>query len=95
MIKYLLNSFKTRKNWIRQVAVAAVASATAWVIGDRLITKGGLVAAIVCALSIRVSLYKSVREGLGQIIGTAGDAAVKLLENSEQHERDHQPHRDF
>ena len=79
MIKYLLNSFKKRKNWIRQVSVAAVASATAWVIGDRLITKGGLVAAIVCALSIRVSLYKSVREGLGQIIGTAIGAGIALL----------------
>ncbi|MEN9679321.1 MAG: hypothetical protein RLZ57_450 [Actinomycetota bacterium] len=79
MIKFWLNSIKKRKNWIRQISVAAVASATAWVIGDRLITKGGLVAAIVCALSIRVSLYKSVREGLGQIIGTAIGAGIALM----------------
>ncbi|MEY4443957.1 MAG: hypothetical protein RL301_36 [Actinomycetota bacterium] len=71
--------FIKRKYWIRQISVAAVASATAWVIGDRLITNGGLVAAIVCALSIRVSLYKSVREGLGQIIGTAIGAGIALL----------------
>jgi uncharacterized membrane protein YgaE (UPF0421/DUF939 family) len=41
--------------------------------------KGGVVAAIVCALSIRISLYKSVREGLGQIVGTAIGAGVALL----------------
>ena len=71
--------FKKRKNWIRQISVAALASATSWVIGDQVITNGGLVAAIVCALSIRVSLYKSVREGMGQIIGTAIGAGIALL----------------
>ena len=64
---------------MRQITVAAIASATAWVIGDNLVFKGGLVAAIVCALSIRISLYKSVREGLGQIVGTAIGAGVALL----------------
>jgi uncharacterized membrane protein YgaE (UPF0421/DUF939 family) len=64
---------------VRQITVAAIASATAWVIGDNLVFKGGLVAAIVCALSIRISLYKSVREGLGQIVGTAIGAGVALL----------------
>ena len=59
--------------------MAAIASATAWVIGDNLVFNGGLVAAIVCALSIRISLYKSVREGLGQIVGTAIGAGVALL----------------
>ena len=48
-------------------------------IGDNLVFKGGVVAAIVCALSIRISLYKSVREGLGQIVGTAIGAGVALL----------------
>ena len=38
----------------------------------------GLVAAIVCSLSIRISLYKSVREGLGQILGTAIGAGIAL-----------------
>jgi uncharacterized membrane protein YgaE (UPF0421/DUF939 family) len=71
--------FSNRRSWVRQITVAAVASATAWVIGDNLVFKGGLVAAIVCALSIRISLYKSVREGLGQIVGTAIGAGVALL----------------
>jgi uncharacterized membrane protein YgaE (UPF0421/DUF939 family) len=47
-------------------------------LGDTLIKSGGLVAAIVCALSIRISLYKSVREGFGQIVGTAIGASVAL-----------------
>ena len=71
--------FSNRRSWVRQITVAAIASATAWVIGDNLVFKGGLVAAIVCALSIRISLYKSVREGLGQIVGTAIGAGVALL----------------
>jgi len=71
--------FSNRRSWVRQITVAAIASATAWVVGDNLVFNGGLVAAIVCALSIRISLYKSVREGLGQIVGTAIGAGVALL----------------
>lgn len=77
--KWVVGLFSYRRSWVRQITVAAVASATAWVIGDNLVFKGGLVAAIVCALSIRISLYKSVREGLGQIVGTAIGAGVALL----------------
>ena len=76
---WVVRLFSYRRSWVRQITVAAVASATAWVIGDNLVFKGGLVAAIVCALSIRISLYKSVREGLGQIVGTAIGAGVALL----------------
>jgi uncharacterized membrane protein YgaE (UPF0421/DUF939 family) len=76
---WIVGLFSYRRSWVRQITVAAVASATAWVIGDNLVFKGGLVAAIVCALSIRISLYKSVREGLGQIVGTAIGAGVALL----------------
>mgnify|MGYP006164136089 FL=1 len=76
---WVIRLFSYRRSWVRQITVAAVASATAWVIGDNLVFKGGLVAAIVCALSIRISLYKSVREGLGQIVGTAIGAGVALL----------------
>jgi len=75
----LIRLFTDRRIWVRQITVAALASATAWVLGDALVFKGGLVAAIVCALSIRISLYKSVREGLGQIVGTAIGAGVALL----------------
>jgi len=76
---WFIGLFSNRRSWVRQITVAAVASASAWVIGDNLVFEGGLVAAIVCALSIRISLYKSIREGLGQIVGTAIGAGVALL----------------
>jgi uncharacterized membrane protein YgaE (UPF0421/DUF939 family) len=76
---WFIRLFTNRQTWVRQIFVAAFASATAWVIGDNLVFEGGLVAAIVCALSIRISLYKSVRESLGQIVGTAIGAGVALL----------------
>ena len=76
---WVVRLFSNRRTWVRQITVAAIASASAWVIGDNLVFKGGLVAAIVCALSIRISLYRSVREGLGQIVGTAIGAGVALL----------------
>lgn len=71
--------FIKRKYWLRQISIAGIAGATAWLIGDQLIVKGGLVAAIVCTLSIRISLHKSLREGFGQIVGTAIGAGVALL----------------
>ena len=76
---WVIKLFTNRRTWVRQIVVASLASTTAWLIGDALVFKGGLVAAIVCALSIRISLYKSVREGLGQIVGTAIGAGVALL----------------
>ena len=79
LFNWFISLFSNRRTWVRQIIVAAIASATAWVIGDQLVFSGGLVAAIVCALSIRISLYKSVREGLGQIVGTAIGAGVALL----------------
>lgn len=71
--------FTDRQIWLRQILVAAIAAATAWAVGDALIPHGGLVAAIIASLSIRISLYKSVREGFGQILGTAIGAGVALL----------------
>jgi hypothetical protein len=76
---WLAGLFINRRAWVRQITVAAVACAVAWIIGDNLVINGGVVAAIVCALSIRISLYKSVREGFGQIVGTAIGAGVALL----------------
>ena len=76
--KKLIKLFVDRKTWVRQIFVAALASGIAWQVGDLLIKDGGLVAAIICALSIRISLYRSVREGFGQIVGTAIGAAVAL-----------------
>lgn len=78
MFSRLLNAFTSRRAWVRQITVTAIAAASAWLIGDQLNSGGGLVAAIVCSLSIRISLYKSVREGLGQIVGTAIGAGVAL-----------------
>lgn len=79
MLENFLSPFIKRKYWLRQIIVAGIAGATAWLVGDQLIVKGGLVAAIVCTLSIRISLHKSLREGFGQIVGTAIGAGVALL----------------
>ncbi len=76
---WFIKLFTNRRTWVRQILVASLASTTAWIIGDTFLFNGGLVAAIVCALSIRISLYKSIREGLGQIVGTAIGAGVALL----------------
>jgi len=71
--------FTNRKIWVRQIIVASLAAGAAWLIGEQAFDGGGLVAAIVCSLSIRISLYKSVREGLGQILGTAIGAGIALM----------------
>ena len=74
----LVEAIKLRRYWIRQVLIAGFASAVAWHFGNLLVSNGGLVAAISCALSIRISTYKSFREGFGQIVGTAIGASVAL-----------------
>lgn len=79
MFQKLKKAILSRKYWIRQIVVAGIAGAFAWLLGDQLIINGGLVAAIVCTLSIRISLHKSLREGFGQIVGTAIGAGVALL----------------
>ena len=79
MWKKIKKLFADCRVWVRQILVAGLAGAVAWQIGDLAIEDGGLVAAIVCTLSIRISLHKSVREGLGQIVGTAIGASVALL----------------
>jgi uncharacterized membrane protein YccC len=71
--------FTNRIIWVRQILVGSLAAGSAWFVGEQAFDGGGLVAAIVCSLSIRISLYKSVREGLGQILGTAIGASVALL----------------
>ena len=79
LFKRVKKLFTDRQAWVRQIVVASVASAIAWQVGDLVLKDGGVVAAIICALSIRISLYKSVREGFGQIVGTAIGAGVALL----------------
>jgi uncharacterized membrane protein YccC len=79
MFKKIYHLFKNRKNWVRQIFVAGLAGGVSWFVGDLLVDGGGVVAAIVCTLSIRISLQKSVREGFGQIVGTAIGAGIALL----------------
>ena len=71
--------FTNRIVWVRQIVVVSIAAGSAWFVGEQAFDGGGLVAAIVCSLSVRISLYKSVREGLGQILGTAIGGGVALL----------------
>ena len=78
LLRRTIKLFTDRRVWVRQIAVASAACGTAWLVGNTTINSGGVVAAIVCALSIRISLYKSVREGFGQIVGTAIGASVAL-----------------
>ncbi len=78
LIKRVIKLFTDRRTWVRLILVSAIASGVAWQVGDLLVKDGGVVAAIICALSIRISLYKSVREGFGQIVGTAIGAGVAL-----------------
>jgi uncharacterized membrane protein YccC len=78
MLSKIKKAIFARRYWLRQIFVAGVAGAFAWLLGDQLIENGGLVAAIVCTLSIRISLHKSLREGFGQIVGTAIGAGVAL-----------------
>ena len=79
MWKKVKKLFADRVVWVRQILVAGLAGAVSWQVGDLLIEDGGVVAAIVCTLSIRISLHKSVREGFGQIVGTAIGATVALI----------------
>jgi len=79
MFRKLFNLFADRKYWVRQIVVAGISGGVAWFVGDQFITHGGVVAAIVSTLSIRISLHKSLREGFGQIVGTAIGAGVALL----------------
>ena len=79
MWKKIKKLFADRRVWVRQILVAGLAGATAWQVGDLLIENGGVVAAIICTLSIRISLHKSVREGFGQIVGTAIGATIALI----------------
>ena len=79
MLKRFFTLFTDRKMWVRQIVVAAISGSVAWFVGDLLVPHGGVVAAIVSTLSIRISLHKSLREGFGQIVGTAIGAGVALL----------------
>ena len=65
--------------WYRQIVVASFAGGTAWLIGNQLGGRGGIVAAIVCTLTVRISLHRSLREGFGQILGNFIGAIVATI----------------
>mgnify|MGYP003332911233 FL=1 len=79
MVTRICKLFSDRKYWVRQILVAGLSGGVAWFIGDAVVQGGGVVAAIVSTLSIRISLHKSIREGFGQIVGTAIGAGTALL----------------
>ena len=65
--------------WIQQLLVTAIAASIAWFIGDLAFTNGGLVAAVVATLTVRSSLHKSTREGVGQVLGSSVGAGAALI----------------
>ena len=79
MFSRIKSEISQRALWIRQIAVASLAGATAFVLGNFTGTNGGVVAAIVSTLTIRISLHKSLREGIGRILGTIVGAGVALV----------------
>lgn len=79
MLAKLRTAISSRRYWIRQIAVASLSAATAWYLGNLTGTNGGVVAAIVSTLTIRISLHRSIREGLGQVAGTVVGAGVALV----------------
>lgn len=79
MFSRIKSEISQRALWVRQIAVASLAGATAFLLGDLAGTNGGVVAAIVATLTIRISLHRSLREGIGQILGTIVGAGVALV----------------
>jgi hypothetical protein len=79
MLSRLHTAISSRVLWLRQIGVASLSGATAWLVGNQLGTNGGVVAAIVSTLTIRISLHRSLREGIGQILGTVIGAGVALI----------------
>lgn len=73
--------FAKRKYWIQWILVTSSAASVSWLVGNQVIENGGLVAAIVATLTVRISVNKSLREGVGQLLGTAigvGTAFISL-----------------
>jgi hypothetical protein len=78
LFRRFIKLFTDRKYWVRQILVAGLSGGVAWFIGNAVVEGGGIVAAIVSTLSIRISIHKSIREGFGQIVGTAIGAGTAL-----------------
>ncbi|MBI3428780.1 MAG: FUSC family protein [Actinobacteria bacterium] len=74
-----IGPFAKRKYWIQWSLVTAVAASVSWLVGNQLLPNGGLVAAIAATLTVRISLHKSIREGVGQLLGTAIGAGAAMI----------------
>jgi uncharacterized membrane protein YgaE (UPF0421/DUF939 family) len=79
MLSTIKEQLNERRLWLRQIGVASLSGAVAFLLGSLTGTNGGVVAAIVSTLTIRISLHRSLREGIGQILGTVVGAAVALI----------------
>jgi uncharacterized membrane protein YgaE (UPF0421/DUF939 family) len=79
MFARIASAFSSRALWLRQIGVASLSGAAAWLLGNQLGTNGGAIAAIVSTLTIRISLHRSLREGIGQILGTVVGAGVATI----------------
>ena len=75
----LIAPFAKRRDWIQRVFVTAIAASLSWLVGNYAVHNGGLVAAIAATLTVRISLNKSIREGFGQLLGTAIGVGMGLL----------------
>ena len=71
--------FTKRISWLQRIFVTAVAASVSWLVGNQALPNGGLVAAIVATLTVRISLNKSIREGAGQLLGTSIGVATALI----------------
>ena len=74
----LIEPFAKRRTWIQHVFVTAIAASIAWMVGNHFVLNGGLVAAVAATLSVRISLNKSIRDGFGQLLGTAIGVGMAL-----------------
>lgn len=74
-----IDPFVKRRAWIQHVLVTAIAGSVAWLAGNHFVPNGGLVAAIAATLTVRISLNKSIREGLGQLLGTTIGVGMALI----------------
>lgn len=75
----LIAPFTKRISWLQRILVTAIAASVSWLAGNQALPNGGLVAAIVATLTVRISLNKSIREGAGQLLGTAIGVATALI----------------
>jgi uncharacterized membrane protein YgaE (UPF0421/DUF939 family) len=78
-LRRVSQQFVIRWYWIQQVLVTAIAASLAWQIGDKVLTNGGIAAAVVASLTVRSSFHRSAREGVGQIVGSTIGAGAALI----------------